>query len=731
MAVVHTELVEGIDRLVENAEILALHRDWEAAAGSGELPPLAAFAPEARVLVADRLMLLRPQGEGEGEAFRYLHYGREIARHAGFDMTGRTTADFQGELAQFFAGKYRQVLATRRPLYTVHQAVHAQSIISWERVILPVAEPGGAVLLLVYNRPLERKSVLFDGLLQASLDGILVLRPDFAEGGGVAGFVPTVANPRAGEILRRPVPALLGQRLPEDLFGAEGAATARLRAVHQSGAPERFTVELGGAGVARISAVRAADKVIVTLSDITEMVRASEAVEAQRAALERLAATDLLTGLPNRHATGKALAAALAAGRPVAAIAIDLDWFKEANDAEGHAAGDALLRATAERLSGCIREGDVAGRLGGDEFVALLIGLSSRETADAIAERIQAVLHQPVPYNGRLLRLGATLGLALAPEDADTPEMLMRAADEALIRAKRDGRGGIGRALPEDAARVAREAAILRALEDGTGIDALRVHLQPVVSLQQEGEAGIVALEALARWTHPALGVIEPSEFLGLAARCGRMAEVGRQVRRLALRAFATLREAGLPAPRLALNLSVAEVMRGDIGTMIAEDLAGVGLAFGAIDLEITEELLLERVSRQTLDQLAALRGRGARLALDDFGTGRSGLAQLLRLPLDSVKLDRTFVVGLGRDPRAAEIIRATTSMAEALGLRVVVEGVETEAQAAALRGLGCHAAQGYLFARPMEPSALTAWLAERQAMESGKVVRLGRSTGR
>ena len=452
-------------------------------------------------------------------------------------------------------------------------------------------------------------------------------------------------------------------------------------------------------------------------------------LELRRALLRsrEAALTDGLTGLPNRRATMAAMSDAVAKRSPVAVIAIDLDYFKEINDGEGHAAGDALLQAVAERLRRVVRPGDVVGRLGGDEFVVLVIGMATRTEADVIAQRISTALSEPVPYAGRSLHMGATLGVAVTPDDAEDAEMAVRVADEALLRAKRDGRGGIGAAQREDASHLLRAAAIVRAFDggpvswpggDAETVDGARVVLQPIVALGRDGGlAGqVVAVEALARWSDPDVGNVPPAELFPLLGP-KRAARLGAAVRIKALAAFAKLRREGLAGARLALNLSASEVSRADVVVRVEEQVAAAGLTLSSVEIEITEEVLLERVSNRTLQQLVSLRERGARLVLDDFGTGTSGLAQLLRLPLDGLKLDKQFVQGLGRDRRAQEIVRATMSLAHGLGLQAVAEGVETRTQLEMLRALNCDSVQGFLVSRPLPPAELGAWASARSAV--------------
>lgn len=437
--------------------------------------------------------------------------------------------------------------------------------------------------------------------------------------------------------------------------------------------------------------------------------------------LEHDAQHDGLTGVLNRSALSQRLAAVCRSQRAVAVITIDLDWFKQTNDSEGHEGGDALLQATAARLRAAVRSGDLVGRMGGDEFGVFLPGCDDATAANEVAERIRHALHQPVDFAGRRLPLGATMGVALSPAGASDVEVVMRLADEALLQAKAHGRGSVGQADPKDGERIQRARLIRQSIDaldtaDPAAADGLSVAFQPILRQDGTGTATEIAgVEALARWTHPTLGVLSPGEFLAVAERSGRMPALGHALLLRGLRDYAGLRAQGLVPGRLSLNLSAAELATPGFVDDFEQQVVRAGLDLSSLSLEITEEVLLDRVNPQTLGQLLALHERGARLVMDDFGTGTSGLSQLLALPFDTLKIDRVFVQALLTEPRAKAIVRATLSMAGSLGLGVVAEGVETPEQARALADLGCDTVQGFLFARPMNAAALADWLRARR----------------
>ncbi|MGH9041239.1 MAG: EAL domain-containing protein [Acidimicrobiia bacterium] len=425
------------------------------------------------------------------------------------------------------------------------------------------------------------------------------------------------------------------------------------------------------------------------------------------AALTRLALQDPLTGLPNRSLFLDRLALALRRqprdGRAVSVLFVDLDRFKTVNDTLGHHAGDQLLVSVAGRLTRILRPGDTIARLGGDEFAIVCEGLAGAEGAEEIAERILSSLAAPVLVEGQEVIASASIGIAVSEPEA-TPDTMLRDADSAMYEAKDAGRNRFHVFDPASRARTL--ARLRRAEELRVALDRseLRLRYQLEVDLAEETTTGV---EALVRWQHPTLGLLPPSEFINVAEETGLVVPLGDWVLLEACRELARRGpDSGL---RLSINLSARQLGVPELVDTVRSVLAETGLDPSRLCLEITESVLMDDVE-SSIEALLDLKALGVRLAIDDFGTGYSSLSYLRRFPVDVVKLDRSFVAGLGVDPAATAIVAAVVNLAHALGIVVVAEGVETEAQLVALRALRCDRAQGYYWNRPLPADELPGW---------------------
>ena len=417
---------------------------------------------------------------------------------------------------------------------------------------------------------------------------------------------------------------------------------------------------------------------------------------------------DPLTGLADRTLFLEQLARALERGGPgLAVFCIDLDRFKLINDSLGHEAGDRLLVEVARRLRETLRAADTVARLGDDEFMVLCEECPDAATARVVAQRLNDALSAPVVLDGRTVYTSGSIGVLLPGELPAGAEEVMRDADAAMHAAKRRGKG---RSAVFDAGmrghameRLELEADLRRALET----DELVPYFQPIVDTQS-GE--IRAFEALVRWQHPARGVVPPNEFLPICEETGLIVPLGRRLLRDALAQIQRWREWFGTDLHLSFNLSVAELDQPDLLEAVGAALAGAGAEPATLCLEITEHALMTDASH-CLDNLDALDALGVELALDDFGTGYSSLAYLRKLPITILKIDRAFMTGDVLEPADAAVIEAVIGLARALGLRPVAEGVETDAQWAELKRLGCEFAQGYFFSRPLPASEVGALL--------------------
>ena len=429
--------------------------------------------------------------------------------------------------------------------------------------------------------------------------------------------------------------------------------------------------------------------------------------------LRHQALHDALTGLPNRtllyERTERSIAAAARAESLVALLLIDLDRFKEVNDTLGHDHGDELLEEVAERLGEGLRRGDTLARLGGDEFAVLLGEVPDRATAAEVAGRLLDVLRRPFALRGVAVELEASIGVALCPDHGTDVNTLVQRADVAMYDAKR-ARSGVATYSPEhdpySADRLGLLAELRRALEH----DELVLHFQPKVALR---DGSVVGVEALVRWRHPTRGLLSPSDFVPLAERTGAVADLTRWVLAAAARQAREWRDGGTPLP-VAVNLAAANVVDVALPEVVSGLLRRHGLPGELLECEISEHTAMGDPVR-ALDVLARLRALGVRLSLDDFGTGHSSLAYLKRLPLDAVKIDRSFVAGMVADEDDAVIVRSTIDLARNLRLAVVAEGVEDQATLDDLGALHCDVAQGFHLSPPLPVEQLEGWLAARR----------------
>ncbi len=442
------------------------------------------------------------------------------------------------------------------------------------------------------------------------------------------------------------------------------------------------------------------DEALRPAREIRDRLTVALAARVREGELEHRAAHDSLTGLTNRYGLQLRLDAMLAVldtrGR-LALLSIDLDRFKDVNDTLGHAAGDELLCAASQRLMACVPGGALVARPGGDEFMVLLPDADAT-TAAAVAGLALAALGRPFALRSGEHRLGASAGIALAPDHGGQRDELMRCADIALYAAKDAGRGQHA-LFDAELDRAARERVLLQSeLRRAIDRDEFVVHFQPRV---QPGDGRILAAEALVRWQHPQRGLLYPGTFIEVAEHAGLIDEIGWWVLDAACAQAAAWRRDGMALQRVSVNLSTRQLVSGELPNVVAEVLERHRLPGSALELEVTESLLMNDPG-DARAQLAALRQRGVTIALDDFGTGYSSMALLRQLPIDVMKVDRSFVVGLGVDDGAMAVTRAIVALARSLRLHLVAEGVETEAQAEVLRSLGCDELQGYLYSRPV-----------------------------
>ena len=440
--------------------------------------------------------------------------------------------------------------------------------------------------------------------------------------------------------------------------------------------------------------------ILATVKDITKERRA-------QAEIDYLAHNDPLTGLANRAFYQLELGKTIERTKGVsktAVLCLDLDRFKTVNDALGHAVGDELLKHVAQRIRRNVRTTDVVARLGGDEFAVIQMDVHQPENVGVVAKRLVDVLAQPFDIGGNAIQLGATVGIALTPDDSIDGQELMKMAEIALHKAKADGRNTLQFFEAGMDRLISKRRELERDLRLAAAANAFELHYQPLLDLASDA---IVGFEALIRWRHPTRGLVSPMEFIPLAEEIGLIKQIGAWVMKQACQDAATWPE----NMSVAINLSADQFDRQSLPVDVMSALTESGLSATRLELEITESVLLKDTA-VVIDVLHQLKAVGVRIAMDDFGTGYSSLAYLHKFPFDKIKIDRAFVAGIDTKPSSRAIVRAVASMSRSLGIETTGEGVETVMELQCLRNEGCTQAQGYLISRPVPGTAVPALIA-------------------
>jgi diguanylate cyclase (GGDEF)-like protein/PAS domain S-box-containing protein len=551
----------------------------------------------------------------------------------------------------------------------------------------------------------RRQTAHFRSLVTSSTDLVLV----FGAGGC------RYASDSVAQMLDRPDRDLLGEQLARFVH-ADDLALVHAASTH--GEPTELVFRLRNrfgewrhleAHVTDLRTDRQIRGIVFNARDISERVRLEEQ-------LTRQAFHDGLTGMANRALFRDRLEQALARSERssgvLALLLVDLDGFKQVNDSLGHDAGDQLLQAVAERFAAEIRPSDTLARLGGDEFAVLVDG-GHQADAIAVAGRLLSALAEPVWIAGRELSVGASIGIALHPGGAGRSEELLRHADVAMYAAKEAGRGRFELFHYDMARELGELLGLEHELRLGLQRGEFTLHYQPEVDLEN---GDIVGVEALARWNSPRRGLVPPDRFIPVAETTGQILALGEVVLREACRQTARWRADGLLPDRFVtwVNLSGKQLSAGGISRTVKAALDDSGLPAACLGLEVTETALVQEGASgdRARSELELLHEEGVRIAIDDFGTGFSSLGQLRRFPVDMIKVDRSFVQGVENEPKDAAITANLVTLAHALGVLAIAEGIESNGQLASLRGLGCDLAQGYLFARPLPAGQMRDMLA-------------------
>ena len=583
--------------------------------------------------------------------------------------------------------------------------------------LLGSADPNGQALRLVLEQAegklaaLERSEERFRRIVHSAEEGIWEI-----DAQALTSFV----NPKMAHMLDCQIEDMLGQPLAAFMDEEGRAILERNIARRQDGIVERHEFKFLRRDGSTLWATLATNPIFDSSGTYLGALALVSDITAQRAASERIwrqANFDQLTGLPNRHMFLDRLqheaAHAKREGACLALLFIDLDHFKQVNDSLGHEKGDMLLRQAARRISERVRATDTVARLGGDEFTVILAGVGQLGGIERVLQELTAALALPFVLEGDTAQVSASVGVALYPADAESPDTLLRHADQAMYAAKSAGRNGYSYFTPalQQAAELRRST--VREMRLALAQDQFEVHYQPIIRLC---DGSIERAEALLRWRHPLRGLLAPADFIGFAEANGLIIDIGEWVFRQVVRQARQWQDEHGTAFQISINKSAVEfrcdaALYQDWGGHLARH----GLAPGAIVIETTEAVLLDE-ARQVVDRLRQFRAMGLALALDDFGSGQVSLACIQKADIDFLKIDRSLVGELGSDGAGQGLCEAIIALAQRLGLKVVAEGVETASQRDLLRAAGCDYAQGYFFSRALPVGQMDRLLASQPA---------------
>jgi diguanylate cyclase (GGDEF)-like protein/PAS domain S-box-containing protein len=571
--------------------------------------------------------------------------------------------------------------------------------------LLLAASAGGLWLQLARTRQASKAYLLSHASFEQSPQATILLEVATLQVVTANQAFLTESGYSAEELSQIPITQLFGEEVSRDNLQAQLSepvqrAALKMRLRRKNGQ----TVQLEVAG----HKVRMGDRNVLsyTCQDTSLRTRFESKLLEKQQHLDHLAHHDQLTGLPNRLFLAvhlpEALQAAARNGKILAVLFLDLDRFKQINDSRGHETGDQLLKAVAQRLRATLRGEDIVIRMGGDEFVVIMKSVRDAEEVNEAALRITDSLSSPIVIDGRSLITTASIGVSLYPRDGADIGELLRHSDTAMYQAKERGRNNCQVFTPFMDRRLKQRIAIETNLRVALEAHQLEVYYQPIIEIRSNH---VVALEALLRWNHPTSGFISPGRFISIAEESGLIVPIGEFVLERVLQDASQWRKDGCKLTPIAVNVSAAQLQRSDLAGVILRLTQKLEMEPTILQIELTEGTIFERREARNgesnEDAVAKLHDLGIHISIDDFGTGYSSLSYLKRWPVDSIKIDKSFVRDLGSDPSDLAIVGAIIAMARHLRISVIAEGIESWQQLEKLRELGCARAQGHLFAKP------------------------------